>query len=91
MNRPSIQEVLGQTFQCERFHCRLLLKSCVERQRSWDPQIYQGCMGCKQGLEVARKAGVKVKSERSKRSSSWRKVVRQRKEHKRLRFIQENG
>lgn len=50
-----IQEVLSQTFECERFHCRLLPEICVQRQKSWDPEIYKGCMGCKQGSEMAKR------------------------------------
>jgi len=49
-----IQEALNLTFECQRLHCRLLPKSCVQRQKSWDPEIYDGCVDCKQGLEVAR-------------------------------------
>lgn len=50
-----IQEALNLTFECQRLHCRLLPKSCVQRQKSWDTEIYEGCIDCKQGLGVARK------------------------------------
>ena len=87
------QKALNGTFYCERFHCRLLPESCVQRQKSWDPEIYQGCLGCKQGLEIAREAGVKIKCGSSKRSSPWKTFLQHRKKRKNERpyqKIQEN-
>jgi hypothetical protein len=54
-----IEEALSGTFECERFHCRIFPEICVRRQRSWDPEVYEGCIGCKQGLEKAKKSKLK--------------------------------
>ncbi len=54
-----IEEALSRTFECERFHCRIFPETCVKRQRSWDPDVYEGCIGCKQGLETAKKVELK--------------------------------
>lgn len=83
-----IKKALNRTFYCERFYCRLLPENCVQRQKSWDPEIYQGCLGCKQGLEIARKAGTKIKCGSSKRSSSWKILHRYRKKKKNVRLYQ---
>lgn len=77
-----VQKALNGTFYCERFYCRLLPENCVQRQKSWDPEIYQGCLGCKQGLEIAREAGAKIKSGFSRRSSSWKILHQHRKKRK---------
>jgi hypothetical protein len=57
-----IEKALSRTFECERFHCKIFPESCVKRQSSWDPEVYEGCMGCKQGLETAKR--VKLKDQR---------------------------
>jgi len=59
-----IQEILDRTFHCERFQCKLLPERCIQRQikTNWSPEIYKGCIDCKQGLEIAQKAGLKIKS-----------------------------
>jgi len=56
-----IQKALNLTFECERLHCRLLHKRCIQRQESWNPKIYEGCIGCKQGLKIVKKGGTKTK------------------------------
>lgn len=63
---PLIHKTLRRTFECERFHCKLLPERCVQRQTSWDPEVYEGCIGCKQGLEMAK---------RINRSEGWLKQV----------------
>ncbi len=63
-----VHQTLGRTFECKRFHCRLLPERCVQRQTSWDPEIYEGCIGCNQGLEMAKKINC---------SEGWLKQVKQ--------------
>ncbi len=60
-----IQEALNLTFECDRLHCRLFHQRCIQRQKSWNPEIYEGCIGCKQGLEVARKRKYKNKQKKA--------------------------
>ncbi len=81
-NLSMIQKALNGTFYCERFHCRLLPQSCVQRQESWDPEIYEGCLSCKQGLKIAWKAGAKIKCGSSKRPLPWKISLQHRKERK---------
>lgn len=56
---PMTQEASDYNFYCERFHCMLLLDRCVQRQKSDNPEIYEACFRCKQGLETVRKSEVK--------------------------------
>lgn len=60
-----IQEALKLTFECERLHCRLFQERCIQRQESWDPEIYEGCIDCQQGLEVTRKMKHKNKEKKA--------------------------
>jgi len=60
-----IQEALNLTFKCERLQCRLLPNSCAQRQKSWNPEIYEGCMGCNQGLEMAERIRYKDKDNKA--------------------------
>jgi len=73
------QKALNGTSYCERFHCNLLPECCILRQKSRVPEIYEACLGCKQGLEIARKAGAKIECGSSKRSSSWKIFLQHRK------------
>lgn len=60
-----ICEALNLTFECKRFHCRLFQERCIQRQESWNPEIYEGCIDCKQGLEVAQKMSQKNKEKKA--------------------------
>lgn len=64
-DRSLIQEALGQTFYCERFNCRLLPENCIQRQKSWDPEIYESCTRCNQGLEVVKRIKRKNKDKKA--------------------------
>jgi hypothetical protein len=50
-----LQDALNRTFECERHHCRLLPERCIQRQESCNPEIYESCMNCRQGLKIAEK------------------------------------
>lgn len=87
-NLSMVQKALSGTFYCERFRCRLLPESCVKRQKVWNTEIYQGCMGCKQGPEIARKAGVEIECGSSKRSSPWKIPLQHRRMRKNVYLYQ---